>query len=137
MTLRRHGLALLAALVYFGVYTLASGTGSWAALIALVALLLAATVAYFHYRRQGRVEELVPVTPARDDRVIPQDVKIAVTVRDKGECQLRYAGICILNREICFDHIWPWSKGGSSKDPDNIQLACGPCNRHKSDKVPV
>jgi hypothetical protein len=137
LTLRRHGLALLAALVFFGVMTLASGTGSWAALIALVVLALAATALYFHYRRQARTEALLPITPARDDRVIPQDVKILVTVRDKGQCQLRYPGICLRDKQIQFDHRIPWSKGGSSKDPDNIQLGCGPCNRHKSDRMPV
>jgi len=33
-----------------------------------------------------------------------------------------------------FDHIYPESKGGSS-DPENLTLACRPCNRAKKDKV--
>lgn len=137
MTLRKHLLAALAALLAFGVLTVVSSTESWAALGALVGLMAAITVLYFHYRRRSARAAIEPLTPFRDDRVIPQDVKIAVTVRDKGVCQLRYAGICLVDKEICFDHKWPHSKGGSSKDPDNIQLACGPCNRHKSDKVLV
>lgn len=33
-----------------------------------------------------------------------------------------------------FDHIHPESKGGSS-GPENLTLACRPCNRAKKDKV--
>lgn len=33
-----------------------------------------------------------------------------------------------------FDHVYPESKGGAST-PDNIVLACRPCNRGKRDKV--
>jgi 5-methylcytosine-specific restriction endonuclease McrA len=33
-----------------------------------------------------------------------------------------------------FDHIYPESKGGTS-DPENLTLACRPCNRAKKDKV--
>ena len=137
MTLRRHGLALLAALIFFGVITLVSGTGSWAALIALVVLALAATVLYFHYRRRSRVEALTPKTPGRDDRVIPRDIRTAVIARDGGICQLRYPGICLVDKQIDIDHIYPWSKGGSSKDINNLQCACHPCNARKSDKVLV
>ena len=75
----------------------------------------------------------MPVTPARDDRVIPQTVKIAVAVRDKGLCQIK-GPPCTVQGEV-YDHKFPWSKGGSSKDPDNIQMACAACNSWKSDKV--
>lgn len=132
----KHFWAALAALLAFGILTLASSTESWAAVAALGAILLAVTVAYFHYRRRLARAVIEPLTPGRDDRVIPQDVKIAVTLRDKGVCQLRYAG-CQTDFDLQFDHRYPWSLGGSSKDPDNIQLACGPCNRQKSNKIPV
>lgn len=136
MTLRRHALALLAALVFFGVMTLASGTGSWGALIALVVIALAATALYFHYRRRSRIEALLPITPNRDDRIIPRDIRVAVIARDGGKCQLRYPG-CLVDKDIDIDHIFPWSKGGSSKDINNLQCACHPCNAKKGAKVLV
>jgi 5-methylcytosine-specific restriction endonuclease McrA len=33
-----------------------------------------------------------------------------------------------------FDHVYPESRGGTS-DPENLTLACRPCNRAKKDKV--
>ena len=38
-------------------------------------------------------------------------------------------------KDLHFDHIIPWSKGGSSDDPKNIQLLCGKHNIGKSDKI--
>ena len=37
--------------------------------------------------------------------------------------------------DIHLDHIIPYSKGGSSTDPDNIQLLCGKHNLEKSDRI--
>jgi 5-methylcytosine-specific restriction endonuclease McrA len=34
-----------------------------------------------------------------------------------------------------FDHIIPYSKGGSSKDPKNIQLLCVRHNLSKRDRI--
>lgn len=68
----------------------------------------------------------VPI-PKRS-RTIPQDVKIAVSVRDGGKCR-----ICGSTKDLQYDHIIPWSRGGSSTDPDNIQLLCGYHNRLKRD----
>ena len=64
----------------------------------------------------------------RPSRHIPQDVKIAVSVRDSGKCR-----ICGSTKGLQYDHIIPWSRGGSSIDPDNIQLLCGYHNRLKRD----
>jgi len=62
-------------------------------------------------------------------RTIPQDVKIAVSVRDGGKCR-----ICRSTKDLQYDHIIPWSKGGPSDDPNNIQLLCGYHNRLKRDR---
>lgn len=66
----------------------------------------------------------------RASRHIPQAVKIAVTLRDNGKCRR-----CGTKYDIHYDHIIPWSRGGSSTDMNNIQLLCGHCNRMKSSKI--
>lgn len=67
----------------------------------------------------------------RDNRYIPQWVKIHVVLRDKGRCV--YCGEDDV-KLLEFDHREAWSKGGSSKDPLNICLGCRPCNRRKGDR---
>jgi HNH endonuclease len=65
-----------------------------------------------------------------DDRLIPSWVKLEVWKRDKGRCTL-----CGLDSGLHFDHIIPYSKGGSSKDPKNIQILCGRHNLQKRDRI--
>lgn len=60
---------------------------------------------------------------------IPEDVRFEVWRRDGGKC-VRYGS----QKSLKFDHIIPFSKGGSSTTR-NIQLLCQNCNRHKSDKI--
>ena len=48
-------------------------------------------------------------------RVIPTHVKLEVWKRDKGKCV-----ICGATDELTFDHIIPYSKGGTSLSPKNI-----------------
>lgn len=60
---------------------------------------------------------------------IPEDVKFEVWRRDGGKCV-----ICGSQNNLEFDHIIPFSKGGSST-ARNLQLLCQNCNRHKSDKI--
>jgi hypothetical protein len=70
-----------------------------------------------------------PRVVTRHSRSIPQDVKIAVSVRDGGKCR-----VCGSTKGLQYDHIIPWSKGGPSDDPNNIQLLCGYHNRLKSNR---
>jgi len=63
-------------------------------------------------------------------RIIPTWVKVAVWKRDRGRCT-----ICGSEKDLHFDHIIPWSKGGSSNTPDNIQLLCSKHNLQKHDKI--
>ena len=65
-----------------------------------------------------------------DARIIPSDVKAQVWKRDKGQCVQ-----CGSKEHLHFDHILPWSKGGTSKDVRNIQLLCRKHNLQKSDKI--
>ncbi len=63
-------------------------------------------------------------------RLIPTDVKLAVWKRDKGQCVL-----CHSQDNLHFDHVIPFSKGGSSLVAGNVQLLCARHNLSKSDKI--
>ena len=124
MTPRRHLYALAAALMAFGILTVMSGAFGLPVLVAFLALSGGCTALYFHYRRRSSRAAVVPVTPPpADDRVIPHDVKIAVTVRDKGQCQLKIPGICLVDRaDLTSTTSSRTASGGSSKDENNIQM---------------
>jgi hypothetical protein len=62
-------------------------------------------------------------------RSIPQDVKIAVAVRDQGCCQ--HCGTSAGRME--YDHVIPYSMGGDNS-VENIQLLCRRCNAAKSNR---
>ena len=71
-----------------------------------------------------------PATQIEDDRIIPSSVKLAVWKRDHGKCRK-----CGAASGLHFDHIIPYSKGGSSKDAANIQILCGQHNLEKRDRI--
>ncbi len=64
------------------------------------------------------------------NRMIPTSVKIEVWKRDKGRCVQ-----CGSTDNLHFDHILPFSKGGTSLKAENIQLLCARHNLKKSDKI--
>ena len=64
------------------------------------------------------------------DRLIPPPVKLAVWKRDKGKCVL-----CGSTDNLHFDHIIPYSRGGSSLVAENVQLLCARHNIAKRDKI--
>jgi hypothetical protein len=63
-------------------------------------------------------------------RLIPSLVKLEVWKRDKGQCTK-----CGSKDNLHFDHIIPFSKGGSSLVAENIQLLCARHNIAKKDKI--
>lgn len=63
-------------------------------------------------------------------RMIPTDVKLKVWKRDNGKCV-----VCSATDELHFDHIVPYSKGGTSLKPENVQLLCARHNLEKSDRI--
>lgn len=63
-------------------------------------------------------------------RLIPTSVKLEVWKRDKGSCAK-----CGKKDNLHFDHILPYSKGGSSLEAKNIQILCARHNLEKRDKI--
>ncbi|MBN2187211.1 MAG: HNH endonuclease [Dehalococcoidia bacterium] len=63
-------------------------------------------------------------------RLIPAQVKLEVWKRDKGQCV-----VCGSKDNLHFDHIIPYSKGGSSLVAENIQLLCARHNIAKRDRI--
>jgi hypothetical protein len=63
-------------------------------------------------------------------RIIPTSVKLEVWTRDGGRCVT-----CGATDELHFDHIVPYSKGGTSLKAENIQLLCARHNLEKSAKI--
>jgi len=64
------------------------------------------------------------------NRIIPSSVKLEVWKRDKGRCIK-----CGSQDNLHFDHIIPYSKGGSSLVAENIQILCVRHNLKKRDKI--
>jgi 5-methylcytosine-specific restriction endonuclease McrA len=68
-----------------------------------------------------------PVKPRRE--AIPRLVQREVWQRDGGRCVE-----CGTKAKLCFDHIVPFSLGGSNT-VRNIQLLCEDCNLSKSNRI--
>lgn len=66
---------------------------------------------------------------AGTSRHIPQSVKNAVWLRCQGRCVQ-----CASTQYLEFDHIIPFSKGGSNSE-NNIQILCRACNLAKSNQL--
>jgi len=64
------------------------------------------------------------------DRVIPTAVKLEVWKRDKGACAK-----CGSKENLHFDHVIPYSQGGSSREAKNIQILCAKHNLEKKDRI--
>ncbi len=63
-------------------------------------------------------------------RIIPTEIKLEVWKRDAGKCVT-----CGTTDELHFDHVLPYSKGGTSIKSENVQLLCARHNLAKSDKI--
>lgn len=72
-------------------------------------------------------------------RYIPQDVKIAVAIRDHGQCTYTdmYGHRCPAKTDLQYDHrFWPFSLGGTQATW-NLTLKCGEHNREESDNIDI
>jgi len=63
-------------------------------------------------------------------RIIPTHVKLEVWKRDGGKCTM-----CGSKDELHFDHVLPYSKGGTSLKAENVQLLCARHNLQKSARI--
>lgn len=63
-------------------------------------------------------------------RLIPTPVKLEVWKRDQGRCTR-----CGSSDNLHFDHVIPYSKGGSSLVAENVQLLCARHNLEKRDQL--
>jgi len=80
---------------------------------------------------EGEDDFNIPIPKqSQSRRVIPTWVKLEVWKRDGGKCVQ-----CGVTENLHFDHVIPYSKGGSSNTPENIQLLCGKHNIQKHDKI--
>ena len=76
------------------------------------------------------LETIINKIPSDEpSRKISQSIQDRVWRRDEGKCVK-----CGSREKLEFDHIIPFSKGGSN-GYRNIQLLCENCNRSKSDKI--
>ena len=66
----------------------------------------------------------------KHNRLIPTDVKMEVWKRDEGKCVL-----CGSEENLHFDHVLPFSKGGTSLLAANIQILCAIHNLQRRDKI--
>ena len=74
--------------------------------------------------------EDLPNREIKRSRIIPTHIKLEVWKRDKGRCV-----ICGASDELHFDHILPYSKGGTSLKEENVQLLCARHNLQKSSMI--
>ena len=72
----------------------------------------------------------MPAPEAERRRIIPTSVKLEVWKRDGGKCVR-----CGATDELHFDHVIPFSRGGTSLKADNVQLLCARHNLEKSDRI--
>lgn len=64
-------------------------------------------------------------------RYISFETRMKIARRDNYKCQI--CGKSLRDEELNFDHIIPWSKGGSS-DGENIRVLCESCNSSRSNQ---
>ncbi|MBP1637318.1 MAG: endonuclease [Bacteroidetes bacterium] len=67
----------------------------------------------------------------RISRTIPRTIQFKVIKRENQIC--RECGKPVLDEDINFDHIIPWSKGGPTEE-HNIRLLCSECNKKRGNR---
>lgn len=78
----------------------------------------------------NNISEAIKNYDIEQTRQIPGLVKLAVYKRDQGMCVK-----CGSKDNLHFDHLLPYSLGGTSLDENNIQLLCARHNLQKSNNL--
>lgn len=88
----------------------------------------------FKFRLRLRETDSVDAPELQRDlphnRLIPTAVKLEVWKRDRGSCVS-----CGSRENLHFDHVIPYSQGGTSLSAQNIQLLCAKHNLQKHDRI--
>jgi hypothetical protein len=88
----------------------------------------------FKFRLRLRETESIDKPELQGDlphnRLIPTAVKLEVWKRDRGACVT-----CGSRENLHFDHVIPYSQGGTSLSAQNIQLLCAKHNLQKHDRI--
>lgn len=79
---------------------------------------------------EGFITNINDLIDIDHNRLIPTSVKLEVWKRDRGRCVK-----CGSQDNLHFDHIIPYSKGGSSLVSENIQILCARHNIAKKDNI--
>jgi hypothetical protein len=74
--------------------------------------------------------DLPALAIAERRRIIPTSVKLEVWKRDQGKC-----AVCGAVDDLHFDHVLPFSKGGTSLTSENVQVLCARHNLEKRDRI--
>lgn len=69
---------------------------------------------------------------AKREGTVTTEQLLTLKAKAKGRCYY----CCRKSKNLTIDHIVPLAKGGRH-DLDNLVMACGECNRRKSDKDPL
>jgi 5-methylcytosine-specific restriction endonuclease McrA len=83
--------------------------------------------------------KIIPAPEKTDSRYIPASEKKKVKERDARGCTYRDPSSgrqCGSRHGLQFDHIEPFSRGGSST-ADNLTLLCGAHNRYRAEKMGI
>ena len=88
------------------------------------------TVFKFRLELAGEDSQAPEPSLRERSRMIPSAVKREVWERDGGRCVK-----CGATDELHFDHIIPYSAGGSSITAENVQILCARHNLEKSDRI--
>lgn len=80
------------------------------------------------------VVRLVTYINVRKRRSTSGNLRTKIFIRDRYRCQ--YCGHRGSATDLSIDHILPRSRGGKTT-PENLCVACKPCNSRKGDRTPA
>lgn len=83
------------------------------------------------FQKLGFETEPYTSKPSKNRSKIDHKVRTMVFERDAYRCVK-----CGSYKQLCIDHRFPYSRGGSN-DPDNLQTLCWTCNSKKGNKIEV